>query len=244
MKIVQPTFEIIDHNNLLRNIELGGRVCYKSEGAMGEGSDERLIEKLKSLKHESVFEHGVITVKFKTDRGVTHEMVRHRLAAFSQESTRYCNYSKDKFGREIEVIEPFFFNPSEPPVPIQFPRLDSINSPSQLIDGGITAPMNAFDVWFMNGLIAEWAYRTLTTVFKRSAQEARSVLPNSLKTEIQVTADVREWRHILKLRTSRDAHPQIRQIMVPLAIELAKRWPILFGEYADVTHDAPAMIIA
>lgn len=244
MKIVQPTFEIVDHNNLLRNIELGGRVCYKSEDKMCEDSDLRLIEKLKSLKHESVFEHGVITVKFKTDRGVTHELVRHRLAAFSQESTRYCNYSKDKFGGEIEVIEPFFFDPSEPAMPVQFPRLDSLNSPRQFINGDMTAPMNAFDVWFMSGLTSEWAYRTLTTVFKRSAQEARSVLPNSLKTEIQVTANVREWRHILKLRTSRDAHPQIRQIMVPLAIELAKRWPILFGEYADVTHDDPAMLLA
>ena len=249
MKIVQPTFEILDHNNLLRNIELGGRCCYKSEGAMGEGSDERLIEKLKSLKHESVFEHGVITVKFLTDRGVTHEQVRHRLAAYSQESTRYCNYSKDKFDNEITVVDPFFFDPSDERVEILVPTIEFENAGfgpniAGINNGAIPASMNSFDVWFLTCIWAEWGYNTLTTQFKRSAQEARSVLPNSLKTEIQVTANVREWRHILKLRTSRDAHPQIRQIMVPLAIELAKRWPILFGEYADVTHDAPAMMIA
>ena len=190
-------------------------MCYKSEGAMGEGSDERLIEKLKSLKHESVFEHGVITVKFLTDRGVTHELVRHRIAAFSQESTRYCNYGKDKFDNEITVVEPFFW-----------------------AQGGV-----AYEAWKSACESAEDYYMYLLGE-GASAQEARSVLPNSLKTEIQVTANVREWRHILKLRTSRDAHPQIRQIMVPLAVELAKRWPILFGEYADVTHDAPAMMIA
>lgn len=259
MKIVQPTVEIIDHNNLLRNIELGGRVCYKSEGAMGEGSDERLIEKLKSLKHESVFEHGVITVKFKTDRGVTHELVRHRLAAFSQESTRYCNYSKDKFDNEITVVDPFFFDQDEPvqdvviPIPsfkddgyVEYVHWGNAEDKSMRTGFGPSAiiKMNSLDVWFLTCLWANWGYHTLTTQFKRSAQEARSVLPNSLKTEIQVTANVREWRHILKLRTSRDAHPQIRQIMVPLAVELAKRWPILFGEYADVTHDAPAMMIA
>ena len=214
MKIVQPTFQILDHNNLLRNIELGGRVCYKSEGSMGEGSDERLIEKLKSLKHESVFEHGAITVKFLTDRGVTHELVRHRVASFSQESTRYCNYGKGKFGAEITVVEPFFF------------ERESANY-----------------IWWRNACEeAENAYLTLLRD-GASAQEARSVLPNSLKTEIQVTANVREWRHILKLRTSREAHPQIRQIMVPLALELAKRWPILFGEFSEVEHPSPAKMV-
>ena len=246
MKIVQPTFEIIDHNNLLRNIELGGRVCYKSEGAMGEGSDERLIEKLKSLKHESVFEHGVITVKFLTDRGVTHELVRHRLAAFSQESTRYCNYSKDKFDNEITVVDPFFFDPMEDQQFVAVPRVSFCDEGkfggqrNAVIQLGNEVMMNSLDVWMISCLMSEWAYSTLTAQFKRSAQEARSVLPNSLKTEIQVTANVREWRHILRLRTSRDAHPQIRQIMVPLGWKLAVLWPILFGDFADTEHPSPA----
>jgi thymidylate synthase (FAD) len=211
MKIVQPSFSIVDHNDLLRNIELGGRVCYKSEDKMGDGSDLALIEKLKSLNHESVFEHGVITVKFVTDRGVTHELVRHRLAAFSQESTRYCNYGKGKFGGEITVIEPFFFKDNP----------------------------DLYELWKVSCEAAEAAYLNLLAKGAKP-QEARSVLPNSLKTEIQVTANVREWRHILKMRTQRDAHPQIRQIMVPLGWELAQRWPVLFGEYTTTEHPSPA----
>jgi thymidylate synthase (FAD) len=214
MKVVQPSFELLDHNNLLRVIELGGRVCYKSEGQMGEGSDERLIEKLKSLKHESVFEHGVITVKFVTDRGVTHELVRHRIAAFSQESTRYCNYGKDKFGNEISVIEPFFF----------------------------TAGSEKYKIWYDVCSGAEKGYLWLLEE-GATAQEARSVLPNSLKTEIQVTANVREWRHILRLRAGRDAHPQIRQIMVPLHWRLARSWPVLFADLERQDHICPAQDI-
>lgn len=244
MKIVQPVYEIVDHNNLLRNIELGGRVCYKSEDKMGEGTDVALINKLKSFKHESVFEHGVITVKFLTDRGVTHELVRHRIAAFSQESTRYCNYAKDKFGNEISVVDPFFFNPDEDVreviIPdVGFADFGNGNSPC-LSATGRKALMNSFDVWMLTCLWTEWGYNTLTQQFKRSAQEARSVLPNSLKTEIQVTSNVREWRHILTLRTSRDAHPQIRQIMVPLGRVLAEKWPVLFGDFADTEHPNPA----
>lgn len=236
MKIVKSGFEILDHNDLLRVIELGGRVCYKSEDKMGEGSDERLIEKLKSLKHESVFEHGVITVKFLTDRGVTHELVRHRTGvAYSQESTRYCNYSKDKFSNEITVVEPLFFDPQEEHQNIPIPMIGPVNTHSIFPSGlGFSNTkmyfVNSFDIWFLSCLWSEWAYSTLTNHFKRSSQEARSVLPNSLKTEIQVTANIREWRHILKLRTHRDAHPQIREIMVPLAEELAGRWPILFAD--------------
>lgn len=217
MKIVQPSFEILDHNNLLRNIELGGRVCYKSEDKMGEGSDLALIEKLKSFKHESVFEHGVITVKFMTDRGVTHELVRHRVASFSQESTRYCNYGKGKFGAEITVVDPFGAFPNAAP-------------------GSQAA-------WQIAMARIEEAYLAMLAAGS-SAQEARSVLPNSLKTEIQVTANVREWIHILRLRTSRDAHPQIRQIMVPLGRRLAEMWPVLFGEFADCQHPNPAQEVS
>lgn len=246
MKIIEPTFEILDHNNLLRNIELAGRTCYKSEDKMGEGSDERLIEKLKSLKHESVFEHGVISVKFVTDRGVTHELVRHRLAAFSQESTRYCNYSKDKFGNEITVINPFFFDPMEERRHVRLPLI-SFKDEAKFgggreieIEDGIGVEMNSLDIWLISCLVAEWGYNTLIEQFGKKPQEARSVLPNSLKTEIVVTANVREWRHILRMRTSHEAHPQIRQIMVPLAHTLASRWPILFGDFSEVEHVHPA----
>lgn len=203
MNVIKPSYEILDHNNLLRNIELGGRVCYKSEGAMCDTPNTNLLEKWKTMKHYSVFEHGVITVKFVCDRGVSHELVRHRLAAFSQESTRYCNYSKDKFGREITVIDPrgSFWEDNE----------------------------KCFDLWRIAMQVAEHHYFALLDA-GATPQQARDVLPNSLKTEIQVTANVREWRHILNLRTDKAAHPQMRELMIPLLQDFAKRWPILFED--------------
>lgn len=241
MRLMQPAFKILDANNVLSNIERGGRICYKSEDKMGPGSDVALVEKLKNFKHESVLEHGVITIQFIMDRGVSHEQVRHRHTSPSQESTRYCNYSKDKFANEISVIDPFFFSPDDEPKEILVPTLvEGALNRKGVVAKRVHAAMNAFDVWITAMLFAEWAYNSLTQDFGRSAQEARSVLPNSLKTEIQITANVREWRHILALRTHRDAHPQIRQIMVPLAKSLAKRWPCLFDEYANEEHPYPA----
>lgn len=248
MNIIIPAFEFIDCNSVLRNIERGARTCYKSEDKICPGSDIAIIEKILTpkhgIKHESVLEHGVITAGFITDRGVTHEMVRHRIAAFSQESTRYCNYSKAKFGNEITVIAPFFFAPFEEQQDVVLPEINVTEEGTFILKPGSAAfTANAFDIWALSCLWSQWSYNVLTQQFKRSAQEARSVLPNSLKTEIQVTANVREWRHILTLRTGRDAHPQIRQIMVPLAHVLAQKWPVLFGEFAEVEHTHPAMQI-
>jgi len=247
MKLIQPSFKIEDCNNVMRNIELGARKCYKSEDKICEGSDVAIIEKILTpkfgIKHESVLEHGVISVSVVNDRGVSHEEVRHRMSSFSQESTRYCNYSKDKYGNEITVVDPFFFDPQEPRVEVIVPHSHfgrmGTEQDVHLVSGGV-ALLNSFDVWFLTCLWAEWGYNTLTNVLKRSAQEARSVLPNSLKTEILITANVREWRHILALRTNRDAHPQIRQVMVPLGWALAERWPTLFGEFANAEHSHPA----
>ncbi len=241
MRLMQPAFKILDANNVLSNIERGGRICYKSEDKMGPGSDVALVEKLKNFKHESVLEHGVITIQFIMDRGVSHEQVRHRHTSPSQESTRYCNYSKDKFNNEISVIPPFFFPSDDSDTKlIEVPYIETDGLGAVMFVPGSEHLLNAFDVWFLSCMYAEWAYNTLTQTFGRSAQEARSVLPNSLKTEIQITANVREWRHVLSLRTHRDAHPQIRQIMVPLAKSLAKRWPCLFDEYVNEEHPYPA----
>lgn len=203
MRIVKPSAEILDHNNLLRNIELGGRTCYKSEDAMTDEPNCKLIEKWKSMKHESVLEHGVITVRFICDRGVTHELVRHRLAAYSQESTRYCNYNKDKFGKEITVVSPLgsFWE----------------NDPELL------------RIWTASMEQAEAAYFKLLEN-GATAQQARDVLPNSLKTEIIMTANAREWRHVMTLRTNPAAHPQMRELMMPLLAEFRNRWPILFND--------------
>lgn len=212
MRILQPSFQILSYtSNMTRLIETGIRTCYKSEDRIEEGSDVKIIEHVKSLNHESTLEHGVVTVKFICDRGVTHELVRHRIASYSQESTRYCNYGKGKFGSEIAVIRPFFWE-------------DGSNESIQ---------------WYRAMESAEYIYLELISMGAK-AQEARSVLPNSLKTEIVVTANVREWRKIFELRTSNAAHPQIRQIMCPLLKTLRKKWPILFDDVGNIEHSHPA----
>jgi len=219
MKIEQPTVNILAYTpNMTKLIELSGRICWKSEDRIEDGSDIKFIEMLKGVNHSSVLEHGSISVLFSCDRGVTHELVRHRIASFSQSSTRYCNYSKDKYGNEITVIEPFFFE-----------RYNG--NPKTLL----------WDSWYNSCAESERCYMELLKD-GATAQEARSVLPNSLKTEIIVTANPREWRHILELRTSNAAHPQIRQIMCPLLQEFRKKWSVLFDDVGSIEHVAPAIV--
>ena len=203
MKIVKASFEILDHSDLLRTIELGGRVCWKSEDKIEKGSAEEFIKRIKNFKHESVLEHGSITVRFICDRGVSHELVRHRLASFSQESTRYCNYSKDKFGREACFIEPTSSLTSE-----------------------------QYNIWLASVHRSEGDYFAMLDA-GASPQIARAVLSNSLKTEIVMTTNPREWRHVLKLRCSTSAHPDIRSLMLEVRDEFASRWPVLFNDLED-----------
>lgn len=204
MKIIQPYVEVpeINGKQLLKNIEQAGRVCYKSEEKITENSYQPFIKKIMTLGHHSMFEHEKITVRIVCDRGVTHEIVRHRIAAYSQESTRYCNYSKDKFGNEITVIEPFFFLPTE---------------------------SRKYEVWRDAMLLAELRYFILLNA-GATAQEARSVLPNSLKTEIVVTYNLREWRHFFTLRTAKAAHPQMQQIAIPLLLYFKEQLAPLFDD--------------
>ena len=206
MKIIEPSFEILtpfireDALQMLRHIERSARVCYKSEGKTTPDSAPDFVRKIsQTFKHESVIEHCAVSVLFTVDRGVTHEMVRHRLAAYSQESTRYCNYGKDGFGNEITVIKPPFFEEGT----------------------------KAYDYWYSAMVEAEKRYLQLIED-KRSPQEARSVLPNSLKTEIVMTANLREWRHVFKLRTSSNAHPQMQQS--PLLAYFTEVMPELFSD--------------
>lgn len=204
MKIIEPSWELltpINRDEILKRIELAGRTCYKSEGQCSDTSASPFVEKIcKTLKHESVIEHASFTVKFICDRGVTHELVRHRLAAYSQESTRYCNYSKDKFDNEITVIKPPFWE-SEP---------------------------EKYALWKSACGYAEKMYFSLLA-WKATPQEARSVLPNSLKTEIVMTANLREWKHVFNLRCSATAHPQIRQIMIPLRDHMIQLLPEIYA---------------
>lgn len=204
MKIIQPTVEFItpvDGAVILRRIEQCGRVCYKSEGKISDGSAEAFCHGIIKRGHEAVLEHCSFTVKFTVDRGVSHEIVRHRLAAFCQESTRYCNYVKDQFGSEICVIKPCFFNED-------------------------TA---AFRMWKRACESAETAYFDLLNE-GCSPQQARSVLPNSLKTEVVMTANIREWRHFFKLRCSPAAHPQMVEVATQLLKECREKIPVLFDD--------------
>lgn len=204
MKIIPASYEILtplDGDEILREIELAGRVCYKSEDKISDGSAERFVRPIIERGHESVLEHVSISVRFIVDRGVSHELVRHRMASFSQESTRYCNYSKDGFGNEITVIEPTALN----------------------LNG------NAYMHWEWGCKCAEKVYFQMLAM-GAAPQEARSVLPNSLKTEVVISANLREWRHILRLRTDKAAHPQMREVMVPLLNELKKEVPVVFED--------------
>lgn len=204
MKIIKAGYEFpepINGKAILKHVEQCGRVCYKSEDRIGEGSAEKFVAHVIKRSHEAVLEHCSFTVKFIVDRGVSHEIVRHRMASYCQESTRYCNYSKNGFGSEITVIRP-----------------------SYLVQG-----TDGWNYWHEACQMAEWRYFDLLGC-GCSPQEARAVLPNSLKTEVVMTANLREWRHFLRLRTSPAAHPQIREVAIPLLQELKILVPVVFDD--------------
>ena len=186
---------------ILQHIERCGRVCYKSEDKITETSAQTFVGNIIKRGHEAVLEHDSITVKFVVDRGVSHEIVRHRLAAYCQESTRYCNYSKDGFGRQVTFIQPNF------------------------LDRGT----RGWELWVLACEQAEKAYFDLLN-WGCSPQEARAVLPNSLKTEVVMTANLREWRHFFKLRTAPAAHPQMREVTIPLLRRMQELIPVVFDD--------------
>jgi len=223
MKIIKPYFEIlskIDGLEMIQNIERAGRTCYKSEDNITADSAEKFVKMLIDRGHESVLEHEKISVLFVCDRGVSHEIVRHRLSSFSQESTRYCNYSKDKFENKITFIQPLWISDEQ----IALVQIMNESNYSKIDTAVIT--------WFVSIHESEQAYNLL---IKRGwlPQQARSVLPNSLKTEIVVTANIREWRTIFKQRTAAAAHPQMRELMCPLLDELKQIVPVVFN---DITY--------
>lgn len=213
MKIVKPWFEILTKitGDELKLIELAGRTCYKSEDKITDESAKKFVKNIINRGHEAMLEHSVLSVKFICDRGVSHELVRHRLASFAQESTRYCNYSKDKFGNELTFIEPFFFC-----------QKGICNRDNGLL----------YNIWLDECESAENVYLKLLEL-GATPQEARSVLPNSIKTEVVVTMNYREWRHFFKLRAARftgPAHPQMEEITRPLLEEVKKLIPVVFDD--------------
>lgn len=204
MNIIKPGFEVmteLDGMKILKHIEKVGRVCYKSEDNITEDSCIKFVQGIVRRGHEAVIEHASVSVKFIVDRGVSHEIVRHRVASFAQESTRYCNYGKEKFGKEITVIEPCFFERG-------------------------TAQ---WDTWQSGCEAAEKAYFDMLEA-SVTPEKARTVLPNSLKTELVMTANMREWRHFFKLRTEKAAHPQMREVACELLDYFKENIPVLFDD--------------
>ncbi len=204
MKVVSPGHEILfplDGEEILRRVELAGRSCYKSEDRIIPDSAPGFVQRIVQAGHHSVIEHACVTVRFVCDRGISHELVRHRLASFSQESTRYANYSREKFGREITVVKPAFWEEGS----------------------------EAYTLWLEAMQKAEACYMELLEKGAAPGQ-ARAVLPNSLKTEVVMTCNIREWRHVLDVRCSRTAHMQMREIMLPLLQDLHDRIPELFND--------------
>ena len=211
MIIREANVEIISDNQydaMLKKIEKIGRVCYKSEDRITDDSAEKFIKAIIKRGHESVIEHESISVRFICDRGVSHEIVRHRIASYSQESTRYCNYAKEKYGQQITCID---------------------------IATGFQYDLNdendrqKYDIWREAMENAEKSYFKMLEL-GATPQEARSVLPNSLKTEIVVTMNLREWRHFFKLRTAHASHPQFREVACALLELFAAQYPVFFED--------------
>jgi thymidylate synthase (FAD) len=214
MFLVKPSFQILTPIGmlLLRSIENAARTCYKSNDLVGD--DEKTKTFVKSLiarGHHAPLEFSSINVSFITNRGVTHELVRHRLASYCQESTRYCNYGKEKFGGQITIVRPSWCNlePGEYGEPIDADTKE--------------------EIWTGAMVTAEMNYLKLLKAGLRP-EEARGVLPNDLKTEINVSANIREWRHILSIRTTKAAHPDIRFLMIELLEKLKEEVPVLFDD--------------
>lgn len=211
MKIIDPSYTIlrpcaldaVARKDALHAVADAARTCYKSTGT----DDATLVAQLVRSGHEAMLEHCGLTVRFTVDRGVSHEIVRHRMASYAQESTRYCNYNKDKFGGEISVICPEKFEVGS----------------------------QARKTWVKICMLCEDVY--LEMVYNGVPPElARSVLPTALATELVMTANLREWRHFLALRavgTTGKPHPQIRQVAAPLLRELAAWLPEVFDDLLE-----------
>lgn len=215
---------------LYKKLELAGRTCYKSEDKITDESAAAFVKNCIERGHEAMIEHASMTVKFIVDRGVSHELVRHRLASFAQESTRYCNYSKDKFGNEITVIEPIFFKdiPEDRRREINM----AVSGKPVVMKGKLTDHELAYFHWNTGCSESENEYFGMLS-YGATPQEARSVLPNSLKTEVIMTANMREWRHFFKLRAAGitgKPHPQMLEVAVPLLNWCREVFPELFGD--------------
>lgn len=219
MRIIKPYYQILTpifKDDVYKTIEQIARTCYRSENLITEGSAEKIISSLISNKHEAMLEFFDITIKFVCSRSVSHELVRHRTASYAQESQRFVNYSKAKFNKEITFIEPWFFKGD-----------NFTDNPNDKIIRNMQ-----YNIWKEACQDAEKAYFKLLQEGATS-QEARTVLPNSTKTEINIKNDLRNWRHFLTLRTPSHVDPQMRELTIPLLRELKAELPLIFNDIRE-----------
>ena len=207
VKVISPAVEILtplDGEAILKHLELCARNCYKSEDKITSDSARKMVKKLIELGHEAMIEHFSVTVRLTTDIGVLKDLSRHRIASFAVESTRYCLYSKDKFGNELTVMEP--------------PELEKGSED--------------YNVWLQGMEAMEKAYMDLANRGYK-ADVCRTLLPHGLKVEMIMTANIREWRHIFKLRCAMAAHTTVRQVMRMLHQKMKEQIPVVFD---DITY--------
>lgn len=226
MKIIEPGYTILTRISdggidELKHIEKIARVCYKSEDKISDDGEsaKKIIRSLIKSEHLAMLEHSSLSVLFTVDRGYSHELVRHRMASFAQESTRFVNYSNGKFGGECQFITP--------KDALSYDK-KAQNLSAEVIDQILTEWQCAMED-------AEKHYMKMISL-GASPQIARSVLPNSTKADITITANYREWRHIFALRavgTTGAPHPQMQEIMIPLLKEVAEKIPVVFDDLAE-----------
>ena len=264
MQIVEPKIEVTFHlpeghgPALEKFLEVAGRTCYKSEDRITPESADRFVAMLKKRGHHAMLEHCVASARIVCDRGVTHELVRHRLASYAQESTRYCDYTKEKHGGGINVIEPVDMGDDEGPMakfvngvdymPIQRRDITEVihalehgetERATNMLYGLIEIAMTERQLWAQAMKWADQSYRMMRLA-DSPPQRARHVLPISVKTEIVITANLREWMHIFSLRCAPAAHPHIRALFLQALQVFAERVPSMFKDLRDeLTPKAP-----
>ena len=206
MRLVEPWIKVenFDGEKIMKRIERACRTCYRSEDKISEESYKNLLTNCLNRGHESVLEHEKITVRIYSDIGTYKDLTRHRFASFSVESTRYCSYNKDKYGNEIAVVNPVYMKDKE-----------------------------VFETWKKAIEDMEKAYMKMKEL-GASTDMCREILPHSTAAEYTMTANIREWKHILELRTTNHVHPAIRQVLIPLLLLFKEQMPEIFG---DIEYD-------
>ncbi len=206
MRLVEPWIKVekFDGTKIMKRIERACRTCYRSEGNITDDSYKKLLNNCITRGHESVLEHEKITVRIYNDIGSYKDLTRHRFASFSVESTRYCSYDKDKYGNEISIINPIYIEDKE-----------------------------IFKIWKKTMADMEKGYIKMKQL-GATTDMVRNLLPHSTAAEYTMTANIREWKHILSLRTTKHVHPAIRQVLIPLLLLFQKEMPDIFG---DIEYD-------